>query len=45
MKVIAEEAPIRVDDIARRIYLHPVTVIGILDKLESKGLVVIKRSW
>lgn len=45
IKVIAEEAPIRVDDIARRIYLHPVTVIGILDRLESKGLVVIKRSW
>jgi DNA-binding MarR family transcriptional regulator len=45
MKVIAEEAPIRVDDIARRIYLHPATVINILEKLETRGLVVIKRSW
>ena len=45
LKIIAEEAPIRVDDIARRIYLHPATVINILEKLETRGLVVIKRSW
>jgi MarR family transcriptional regulator, organic hydroperoxide resistance regulator len=44
IKVIAEEAPIKVSDVARRMYLHPATVVGILDRLEGRGLVVRTRS-
>jgi len=44
IKVISDFAPIRVSDLARRIYLHPATVVGILDRLESRGLVVRIRS-
>jgi len=44
MKVIAESAPIRVTDLARRMYLHPSTVVGILDRLEQQGLVARTRS-
>src|SRR4030043_1213335 len=36
MKVLAESAPIRVTDLARRMYLHPSTVVGILDRLEQQ---------
>lgn len=38
IKILAEEAPLRVSDLARRLYLHPATVVGILDRLESRGL-------
>ena len=44
IKVIAESAPIKVSDLARRMYLHPATVVGILDRLEGRGLVTRKRS-
>ena len=44
MKVIAESAPIRVTDLARRMYLHPSTVVGILDRLEQQGQVTRTRS-
>lgn len=44
IKTIAEEAPIMVSEIARRMYLHPATVVGILDRLEKQGLVVRIRS-
>lgn len=44
MKVIAESAPIRVTDLARRMYLHPSTVVGILDRLEQQARVVRTRS-
>jgi DNA-binding MarR family transcriptional regulator len=44
IKVISEEAPIKVSDLARRMYLHPATVVGILDRLEGRDLVVRKRS-
>lgn len=44
IKTIAEGAPIRVSDIATRMYLHPATVVGILDRLEARGLVVRTRS-
>lgn len=44
IKVIAESAPIRVSDLARRMYLHPATVVGILDRLEGRGLVSRTRS-
>jgi len=44
IKVIAENAPLKVSELARRMYLHPATVVGILDRLEGHGLVVRKRS-
>lgn len=44
IKVIAENAPIKVSELARRMYLHPATVVGILDRLEGRGLVMRTRS-
>lgn len=44
MKVLAESAPIRVTDLARRMYLHPSTVVGILDRLEQHAQVTRTRS-
>jgi DNA-binding MarR family transcriptional regulator len=44
MKVLADSAPIRVTDLARRMYLHPSTVVGILDRLEQRDLVTRTRS-
>jgi len=44
MKVLAESAPIRVTDLARRMYLHPSTVVGILDRLEQRAQVTRRRS-
>ncbi len=44
IKTIAQEAPITVSDIARRMYLHPATVVGILDRLEKQGLATRVRS-
>jgi len=44
MTVLAESAPIRVTDLARRMYLHPSTVVGILDRLEQQAQVMRTRS-
>ncbi|HSB32189.1 MAG TPA: MarR family transcriptional regulator [Candidatus Sulfobium mesophilum] len=44
IKTIAQGAPIMVSELARRMYLHPATVVGILDRLESHKLVVRIRS-
>ena len=44
IKTIAQEAPIMVSELARRMYLHPATVVGILDRLEKQRLVVRVRS-
>jgi DNA-binding MarR family transcriptional regulator len=44
IRVLSESAPARVTDLARRMYLHPSTVVGILDRLETKGLAVRTRS-
>lgn len=44
MKVLSESEPIRVTDLARRMYLHPSTVVGILDRLEQRGQVARTRS-
>lgn len=44
IKTIAENSPINVKDLAARIFLHPATVVGIIDRLESKGLVKRTRS-
>lgn len=44
IKVISQWGPIRVSDLARRMYLHPTTVVGILDRLEKHNLVSRTRS-
>jgi len=44
IKVIAEAGPIKVKELAHRMYLHPATVVGILDRLELRGLVSRTRS-
>ena len=44
VKLLAKVAPLRVSDLARQMYLHPATVVGILDRLETKGLVTRTRS-
>jgi DNA-binding MarR family transcriptional regulator len=44
IKVIGDLAPVRVSDLASRMYLHPATVVGILDRLELRGLVKRVRS-
>ena len=44
IKTIAQEAPIMVSEIARRMYLHSATVVGILDRLEKQGLAARIRS-
>jgi DNA-binding MarR family transcriptional regulator len=44
IKVIAEHGNIRVSDLAKKMYLHPTTVVGILDRLEKRGLVSRSRS-
>ncbi len=44
IKAIDESSPVRVLDLARRIYLHPATVVGILDRLEARGYLLRKRS-
>jgi DNA-binding MarR family transcriptional regulator len=44
IKTIAQGAPIMVSEIAKNMHLHPATVVGILDRLEARGLVVRIRS-
>lgn len=44
IKWIAENAPIKGAELARRMHLHPTTIVGILDRLEARGLVVRNRS-
>jgi DNA-binding MarR family transcriptional regulator len=44
IRVIAQSAPLRVSELAGKMYLHPATVVGILDRLESAGLVARTRS-
>ena len=38
IKMIGELSPVRVSDLAARMYLHPATVVGILNRLELQGL-------
>ena len=42
--VLSESKPVRVSELARRMYLNPSTVVGILNRLESRGLVSRTRS-
>jgi len=44
IKTIAEFAPIKGAELARRMYLHPTTIVGILDRLDVRGLVARTRS-
>ncbi|MBT0663202.1 MarR family transcriptional regulator [Geobacter pelophilus] len=44
IKVIFESAPVRVSDLAKMMYLHPATTVGILDRLEKRGLITRTRS-
>ena len=39
IKMIGQLAPVRVSDLAARMYLHPATVVGILNRLELQGLI------
>lgn len=41
--VIVEYGPITVSGIAQQVYLSPSTVVGILDRLEARGLVTRER--
>lgn len=44
MKTLAVSPEISISELARRIYLHPATVIGIMDRLEGQGLLERRRS-
>ncbi|MBL0226830.1 MAG: MarR family transcriptional regulator [Geobacteraceae bacterium] len=44
IKILDNTSPIRVSDLAQRMFLRPATVVGILDRLEMKGLVSRTRS-
>ena len=44
IKTIVEAEPVMVSELARRMYLHPATVVGILDRLEARGLARRTRS-
>lgn len=44
IKTLAETDPIRISDLAHKIYLHPATMVGILDRLEARGIVTRTRS-
>lgn len=44
VKIIAEFKTIRVSELSKRMYLHPATVVGILDRLEAQELVQRIRS-
>lgn len=44
IKILYRDAPIRVSELARRMFLHPATVVGILDRLEQKELIMRIRS-
>jgi len=44
IKILTEHSPLRVSELAQHMYLRPATVVGILDRLEAKGLVTRTRS-
>jgi len=44
VKLLANTAHLRVSELARQMILHPATVVGILDRLETKGMVTRTRS-
>lgn len=44
IKVIDETGSIKPSELARRMYLHPATVVGLIDRLEKRRLVLRTRS-
>ena len=44
IKMIAEFSPIQVSALDHKMYLHPATVVGILNRLEEQGLVLRMRT-
>lgn len=44
VKILDNSAPMRVPELAQLMYLSPATVVGILDRLERKGLIIRTRS-
>ena len=44
IRVIHQYGPINISDIAKRMYLHQATVLGIIDRIEARGLVSRNRS-
>ncbi len=44
IKVINENAPLNLSDLAGKLYLHSTTVVGIVDRLEMQNLVKRTRS-
>ena len=44
VKTLYGASPMKVTELARRMYLHPATMVGLLDRLEIKGLVQRARS-
>jgi len=44
IRIVADSAPIKVSELSKKMYLHPATVVGILDRLEMNGLVRRTRS-
>ena len=44
MKTLTEFPDISISELARRIYLHPATVVGIVDRLEARSFVKRRRS-
>jgi DNA-binding MarR family transcriptional regulator len=44
IKTINENSPIKISGLANKLYLHPTTVIGIIDRLEKQELVKRQRS-
>lgn len=44
VKILDNTAPIRVSELAQLMYLSSATVVGILDRLEIKGLIIRSRS-
>ena len=44
IKTIAEAESIKPSELARRMYLHPATVVGLIDRLVKRGLVARDRS-
>ncbi len=44
VKLLREASPKTVSELASRMYLHPATMVGILDRLELKGLIKRTRS-
>ena len=44
VKILKITSPMKVSDLAHHMYLHPATMVGLLDRLEAKGLVKRARS-